>query len=138
MTRDQLTQAVEGNFLVPLTYAQALFQYIDEKRAADYVMLTPDQAGNRAAAQRRGADGLCQGPCRRAIPRPEYRDADYAVIAARRRDGRQVTVTDAQIQQEYDAHKATYVVPEKRDIQQIEFKTEKPKPQTPAPRSTRA
>ena len=36
----------------------------------------------------------------------------------------QVTVTDAQIQQDYDAHKATYVVPEKRDIQQIEFKTE--------------
>ena len=36
-----------------------------------------------------------------------------------------VSVTDAQISQEYDAHKATYVVPEKRDIQQIEFKTEK-------------
>ena len=36
-----------------------------------------------------------------------------------------VTVSDAQIQQEYDSHKATYVVPEKRDIQQIEFKTEK-------------
>ena len=42
---------------------------------------------------------------------------------ARRCDG-PVTVTDAQIKQEYDAHKATYVMPEKRDVQQIEFKTE--------------
>ena len=37
----------------------------------------------------------------------------------------QIAVTDAQIQQEYDAHKTAYVIPEKRDIQQIEFKTEK-------------
>src|SRR5581483_7744597 len=44
MTRDQLTQAVEANFVVPPTYAQALFQYINEKRAADYIVLTPEMA----------------------------------------------------------------------------------------------
>ena len=35
MTRDQLTQAVESNVVIPPTYAQALFLYINEKRAAD-------------------------------------------------------------------------------------------------------
>jgi peptidyl-prolyl cis-trans isomerase D len=54
---------------------------------------------------------------------PEYRDADYAAISPADVMG-QITVTDAQIQQDYDAHKATYVVPEKRDVQQIEFKTQ--------------
>jgi len=54
---------------------------------------------------------------------PEYRDADYAAIAPSDVMST-ITVTDAQIQQDYDAHKSTYVVPEKRDVQQIEFKTE--------------
>ena len=55
MTRDQLDQAVEANFLVPVTYAQALFQFLNEKRAADYVILTPDQVGQCGAALGCGA-----------------------------------------------------------------------------------
>ena len=45
------------------------------------------------------------------------------------RSGRQdvankAAVTDAMIAQDYAAHKDVYVVPEKRDIQQIEFASE--------------
>ena len=123
MTRDQLDQAVEANFLVPVTYAQALFQFLNEKRAADYVILTPDQAGNVAPPSDAVLEAYVKDHAER-YSTPEYRDADYAVIAPADVMG-QITVTDAQIQQEYDAHKATYVIPEKRDIQQIEFKTEK-------------
>jgi peptidyl-prolyl cis-trans isomerase D len=123
MTRDQLTQAVEGNFVVPLTYAQALFQYIGEKRAADYIVLTPDMAGNLPTPSDTTLNNYLKSHADK-YSTPEYRDADYAVIQPADVAG-QVTVTDAQISQEYDAHKATYVVPEKRDIQQIEFKTEK-------------
>jgi peptidyl-prolyl cis-trans isomerase D len=123
LTRDQLTQAVEGNFVVPPTYAQALFQYLNEKRAADYVILSPDQAGNVAPPSDTVLAAYVKAHPER-YSTPEYRDADYAVITPADVMG-SVTVSDAQIQQEYDAHKATYVVPEKRDIQQIEFKTEK-------------
>jgi peptidyl-prolyl cis-trans isomerase D len=35
-----------------------------------------------------------------------------------------IKVTDAQLRQEYENRRATYVVPEKRDIEQINFKTE--------------
>lgn len=123
MTRDQLTQAVEANFIVPATYAQALFQYINEKRAVDYVILTPNMAGNvapptdavLAAYVKDHADHYSS---------PEYRDADFATITPADVMG-SVTVSDAQIQQEYEAHKSTYVIPESRDIQQIEFKTKK-------------
>jgi peptidyl-prolyl cis-trans isomerase D len=123
MTRDQLGQAVEGNFVVPPTYAQALFEYLNEKRAADYVIVSPDQAGDVAAP----SDAVLAAYVKAHPERystPEYRDADYAAIMPADVMG-SVSVTDAQIAQEYDAHKATYVVPEKRDIQQIEFKTEK-------------
>jgi peptidyl-prolyl cis-trans isomerase D len=123
MTRDQVTQAVEGNFVVPQTYAQALFQYIGEKRAADYIVLTPDMAGNLPTPSDTTLNNYLKAHADK-YSTPEYRDADYAVIQPSDVAG-QVTVTDAQIQQEYDAHKATYVVPEKRDVQQIEFKTEK-------------
>ncbi|HWX88688.1 MAG TPA: SurA N-terminal domain-containing protein [Rhizomicrobium sp.] len=122
MTRDQLTQAVEGNFLVPPTYAQAIFQYINEKRAADYVILSPEQAGDVPAP----SDAVLSAYVKEHAERfstPEYRDVDYAAIAPSDVIG-SVTVSDAQIQQDYDAHKATYVIAEKRDVQQIEFKTE--------------
>jgi peptidyl-prolyl cis-trans isomerase D len=122
MTRDQLTQAVEANFLVPPTYAQAIFEYINEKRAADYVILSPELVGDVAPP----SDSVLATYVKDHPERyssPEYRDADYAMITPADVMG-SITVNDAQIQQEYDAHKATYIVPEKRDIQQIEFKTE--------------
>jgi len=121
MTRDQLNQAVEANFLVPPTYAQALFQYLNERRAVDYVILSPDQAGAVAPPSDAAlAAFVKEHPARYSTP--EYRDADYAIITPADVMA-QVNVSDAQVQQEYNARKATYVVPEKRDIQQIEFKT---------------
>ncbi|MFO1247576.1 MAG: SurA N-terminal domain-containing protein [Alphaproteobacteria bacterium] len=122
MTRDQLTQAVEGNFLIPPTYAQAIFQYINEKRAAEYVVLSPDQAGTVPTPSDAYLGAYIKThPDRYSTP--EYRDADYAAITpADVMPG--ITVTDAQLKQAYDAQKSKYVIAEKRDVQQIEFKTQ--------------
>ena len=123
LIRDQLTQSLESNFLVPATYAQALFQYINEKRAVDYIVLKPEMAGSLPTPSDQTLTSyLKRHPDKYSTP--EYRDADFAVISpADVMD--KVQVTDKQIADEYAAKKATYVVPEKRDIQQIEFKTEK-------------
>jgi len=121
MTRDQMIQAMEGNFLIPSTYAQAIFQYIGEKRAADYVILSPEQAGDIPPPSDAGLEAYVKAHSVR-YSTAEYRDADYAAIMPADVMG-SITVTDAQIQQDYDAHKATYVIAEKRDVQQIEFKT---------------
>jgi peptidyl-prolyl cis-trans isomerase D len=122
MTRDQLTNAVESNFVLPPGYAQALFLYINERRAVDYVLLTPEAAGDVAAPSDAVLTAYVKAHAAR-FSTPEYREGDYAAATpADVMDS--ITVTDAQIQQDYDAHKDTYVVPEKRDIQQIEFKTE--------------
>jgi len=122
MTRDQMTQALEASLVVPAPYAQAIFQYIGEKRAADYVILSPEQAGSVPPP----SDAVLAAYVKAHAARystPEYRDAAYAAIAPADVMG-SIAVTDAQIQQDYNAHKSTYVVPEKRDVQQIEFKTE--------------
>lgn len=123
LTRDQLTQALESNFMVPLTYAQALFSYINEKRAVDYIVMTPDMAGSLPTpSDQTLASYLKRRPDRYSTP--EYRDAEFAVISpADVMD--KVQIGDKQIADEYAAKKSTYVIPEKRDIQQIEFKTEK-------------
>jgi peptidyl-prolyl cis-trans isomerase D len=122
MTRDQLSQAIEGGFIIPPTYAQALFQFINERRAADYVIVSPDAAGAIAPPGDAVLTAYVKANAER-FSTPEYRDADYASITAEDVMP-SITVTDAQIKQAYDAAKATYQVPEKRDVQQIEFKTQ--------------
>jgi peptidyl-prolyl cis-trans isomerase D len=54
---------------------------------------------------------------------PEYRAVSYASIGI---DdvASTITVSEKQIQDEFDANKADYVVPEKRDLEQITFPTE--------------
>ena len=119
MTVDQLTQAVADNFVLPTGYAQAIAQYIGERRAADYVVLTPAMVGEIAKPDDAALSAYVKANAAR-YSTPEYREAEYAAIAP---GDVTVAVTDAQIQQQYDANKSTYVVPEKRDVQQIDFKT---------------
>ena len=120
MTTDQLRQVVEGNFSVPQNYAIALFLFINERRAADYVIVSPDTVGAVAPP----TDAVL-GAYIKANPdrfsTPEYRDADYAVVTTA---DVPVTVTDTQIKAYYDTQKSTYFTAEKRDVQQITFKTE--------------
>ena len=119
-TRDQMVQAIEGNYAVPMNYAQALFLFINERRAADYVIVSPDNAGAIAPP----SDAVLAAYVKANPDRfstPEYRDADYAMITTA---DVPVTVTDAQIKQAFDLQKSTYITPEKRDVEQISFKTE--------------
>lgn len=121
MTVEQLTQAVADNFILPMGYAQAIAQFIGERRAADYVVLTPAMAGEIAAPNDAALTAYVKANAAR-YSTPEYREAEYAALAPSDVMA-SVTVTDAQIQQQYDANKSTYVIPEKRDVQQIDFKT---------------
>lgn len=120
MTRGQLTQSVESNFVIPPSYAQALFLYINEKRAADYVIVSPDSVGPVAPPSEAVLAAYVKANTAR-FSTPEYRSVDFAAIAPEDVMDN-VTVSEEQIKQDYDARRATYVVPERRDIQQIEFK----------------
>ncbi|HKD47818.1 MAG TPA: SurA N-terminal domain-containing protein [Rhizomicrobium sp.] len=121
-TRDQLTNAMGAGFRLPDGYAQAIFLYATEQRAADYVVVSPDSLGPVAPpADSILADFVKAHPER--FSTPEYRELEYAAITPQDVVS-QVNVTDQMIADEYKSHLTDYMVPEKRDIQQIEFPSE--------------
>ena len=106
-------------FAFPRGYAQAIFLYATETRAADYVIVSPDSLGPIAPP----ADSVLAGYVKAHPERfstPEYRELEYAAVTPQD-VANQVTVTDKMIADEYKAHLTDYMIPEKRDVQQIEF-----------------
>jgi peptidyl-prolyl cis-trans isomerase D len=122
MTRDQFTTALQQGFNLPRGYAQAIFQFLTEKRAASYVVVAPEAVGPVAPPTDAAlADYVKAHPT--VFSTPEYRQVEYAQVGPQDVAG-QIAVTDAQVAQYYTEHKSEFNVPEKRDIQQIEFATE--------------
>ena len=120
--RDQMLRSIEGGFLMPPDYARAIFAYINELRAADYVVLTPAMVGSIKPPSDTVLAAFIKDHSAR-FSTPEYRSVSYASIGV---DdvAPTITVSDKQVQDELDANKSDYVVPEKRDIEQIGFKSE--------------
>ncbi len=122
LAREQLVHAAEAGFAIPTGYARALFAYSTEVRAADYVTVSakalsaiaPPADSVLAAYVKSHADKFST---------PEYRDVSYAEVGP---DdvAKSITVTDAQIASAYEQQKDQYVIPEKRDLEQISFPTQ--------------
>lgn len=120
LVRTQLTGAVEVFFGVPGEYSLALYQYAQEKRAADYIVIPPSAAGVIAPPDEKTLTAFVkENPGR--FSTPEYRDLQFAYATPA---DVAVEVTDKMIADEYAARKATYNVPERRDLAQLEFPTE--------------
>lgn len=121
-SRSQLVQAVTDKFAMPEGYSSALFAYQEEYRAASYIILPSSQAGTVAAPTDDQLKAYVKAH-QAAFSTPEYREVTVAGIAPADVMGG-LSVTDKQLHDAYDAKKATYVVPEKRDVEQINFKNE--------------
>ncbi len=122
MTRAQLTGPVESWYTIPVGYAQALFTYVNERRAADYVVVTADTLPPIAPPDEKTLEAYVKANTAR-FSTPEYRDVEFAELGPEDL-ATQTPVTDAQIRQEFDARKAAYIVPEKRDVEQLPFANE--------------
>jgi peptidyl-prolyl cis-trans isomerase D len=120
--RAQLTTAMEAGFALPDGYTKALFLYVTELRAADYVIVSPDAVGPIAPPDDAKLAAYVKAHAER-FSTPEYRDIEYAAVTPQD-VAAQVAVTDKMIADEFKQHEASYNVPEKRDIQQIEFPSE--------------
>jgi peptidyl-prolyl cis-trans isomerase D len=119
LTRDQLSGSLERGFSLPTGYVQALFLFLTEKRAADYVIVAPEAVGPIAPP----GDAVLAAYVKQHADQfstPEYRQVEYAQIGPQD-VAKEAAVTDAMIAADFAAHQADYNVPEKRDIQQIEF-----------------
>jgi peptidyl-prolyl cis-trans isomerase D len=122
MNRDQLTGVLEAGFSLPPGYAQALFLFLTEKRAVDYVVVAPEAVGPIAPPSDAALADYVKAHADK-FSTPEYRQIEYAYIGPAD-VAKESAITDAQIAADYAAHQGDYNVPEKRDIQQIEFTDE--------------
>ncbi len=119
--RAQLLDATKNGMEMPTGYAQALFDYLNEERAVQYVEMPvasvtvpPPTDAQLAAYLKAHADKFST---------PEYRAVTYVAMTPADVMN-EVSVTDDQLKQEYEARKATYVIPEKRNVEQISFPDE--------------
>jgi peptidyl-prolyl cis-trans isomerase D len=120
MARTQLTSAMESFFGLPPEYSLALYLYVNEKRGADYVVVPAEAAGDIATPDDKTLDAFVKDNAAH-FSTPEYRDIQYAWATPA---DVPVTVTDKMVADEFTARQATYNVPEKRELYQLEFKNE--------------
>jgi peptidyl-prolyl cis-trans isomerase D len=119
LSRNQLLDAIRSGVELAPGYARLLFDYVNERRAADYVVVpktavgTPPQPTDAQLADHVKAHA-------QAFSTPEYRDVTYA-LAAPQDVMNKISVTDQELQQQYELRKDQYQVAEKRDVEQIVF-----------------
>ncbi|HTW34916.1 MAG TPA: SurA N-terminal domain-containing protein [Rhizomicrobium sp.] len=122
LTREQLVRAGASAAELPMGYVRAIVSYLSERRAVQYMILPPDAAGPISPPPDQVLAAYIKAHANR-FSTPEYRQLTYAELGPDDLQS-QVQVTDAQIKQTYDLRKDTYIVPDRRDIQRIDFKDE--------------
>jgi peptidyl-prolyl cis-trans isomerase D len=119
ITRTQLIGSTINWFDIPPSMSRLLFSYLNQNRVAEYVVLTPELAGNvRAPGEAEIAAYYKANTAR--FSTPEYRELQYVTIGIEQFIAK-VEVAEADLKKEYDTHKETYVKPEQREIEQINF-----------------
>ena len=122
LTREQLVRAGGSAVQLPMGYVRALVSYLSERRTVQYMILPPDAAGQIPPPSDQVLAAYVKAHAN-AFSTPEYRQLTYAELGPDDLQG-QVQVTEAQIKQTYDLRKDTYIVPDRRDVQRINFKDE--------------
>ncbi len=126
MARGQLVAGGESGFMMPPGYLRALFAYTTEVRAAEYVVLPQSAVGPIAPPDDATVLAYVKAHPGR-FSTPEYRAVSY-VDAGPEDVASQVKVSEDQIKQQYEALRldptSGFNVPEKRELEQINFPSE--------------
>lgn len=119
MAIEQIALPLQTGFQVPDGYFAALLTGQNEARAVEYVIVTSETAGTIAPPSDAQLMAYVKAHQDR-FSTPEYRDVTYAWLSPKDVMGG-LKVTPNEIAQEYQSKKDTYVVPEKRDLEQLIF-----------------
>jgi len=118
---NQVRAVAEAGLTAPIGYLAALAGFISEVRTADYVVLTPAMLGPVAPPSDAVLAAYVKAHAER-FSTPEYRSLTYAVIGPEDVAG-SLKVTDKQLHEAYDQHRAEYNAPETREADEISFLT---------------
>jgi len=122
LVRNQLINAAGSGMAMPPAYGKLFFDYINEVRAVQYVVVSP-QALPPVPPPSDAQLTAFMNAHRVAFSTPEYRDVTYVAVTPDDVE-KKLTVSDAQLKQRYDEDKDQYQIPEKRDVEQLQFPDE--------------
>lgn len=119
IARSQLIGATSEGILPPPGLARLLYDYVNEQRTIEYLVVTPEEAGQPAQPSQTDLEAYYKAHPD-LFSAPEYRAFDFVDIGPEQ-VAADIKVTDDEVKAEYDAHRATYEKPEQRDVEQIVF-----------------
>ena len=119
LARSQLLDAVHDGFALPQPYMHLFFDYVNERRAADYVVVPKDAAGTPPPPTDTQLTAYLNARASQ-FSTPEYRDVTFAV-AGPQDVMNQIHVSEDELRQQFELKKYQYQIPEKRDVDQITF-----------------
>jgi peptidyl-prolyl cis-trans isomerase D len=119
IAREQLLNAVTDGMAAPPGFARLLYDFISEQRVAEYLVVTPEEAGQVPEPSQADLEAYHKSHSTQ-FSSPEYRSVDYVQIGPDQVAG-EIEVSDADLNAEYDARKADYEKAEQREVEQIAF-----------------
>ncbi len=119
VARSQLMDSVALGTTPPSGLTAMLHDMINETRVVDYIVLTPEDAGEIAAPTEEEVTAFHTAHPE-LFSALEYRQIQYVVIGPEQVTG-QIEVTEDEIRQEFENPQTPFNTPEQRDIQQITF-----------------
>ncbi|HEY4264761.1 MAG TPA: SurA N-terminal domain-containing protein [Micropepsaceae bacterium] len=122
IAREQLLNAVTDGMVAPPGLARLLYDFINEQRVIDYLVVTPEEAGQVPEPSQADLEAYHKAHAAQ-FSSPEYRSFDYVQIGPDQVAG-EIQISDDDIKAEYDSHKADYDKPEQREVEQIAFPTQ--------------
>jgi peptidyl-prolyl cis-trans isomerase D len=115
--RADLLRAVTVGARTPPTLVDRLYRYRDEQRIADIVRLPAAAAGDVGQPSEAELSAFYDAH-KDSFRAPEYRAVTIESLSPAEL-ARQITVPEAELRQEYADHQGEFVVPERRQVQQI-------------------
>jgi peptidyl-prolyl cis-trans isomerase D len=117
--RQQLIQSLGGGIELPAVLTSGIQRFENEERSVDYVILNPTPAKDIADPTEDALRAFFEAR-KVAFKAPEFRKISVlaltpGVVA------KTIEISDADVQQAYDANSARFGTPEKRVVQQIVF-----------------
>jgi peptidyl-prolyl cis-trans isomerase D len=119
IARAQLVNAAVGGIVPPPGLSRLLYDYVTEKRTMEYIVVTPEEAGQVPAPKPEDLEAFHKDHPEQ-FSAPEYRAFEYAMIGPEQ-VAAEITITEAELKTQYDTRRADYERPEQRDIEQIVF-----------------
>jgi peptidyl-prolyl cis-trans isomerase D len=119
IARLQLAEAVSSGLHVPLAMREAVHRYSTERRAVDFLMLTPSLAGQIPDPTDEELKTWYEAN-KSGFRAPEFRAASLLVVEPEAM-AKPEAITEADARAAYALNKERYGSPEKRTIQQIVF-----------------